>query len=117
MRLYHFTCSDSAPVIAECGELRPKLQPLLGRRLVWLTDLDAPTREQVGLTSRLLACDRMEYRVTVDFDAERWAQYARTFAARYRRHALILNQTTGALPLHWWVSAEPVPVLSVERAR
>lgn len=117
MKLYHFTCSDSAPVIAECGELRPKLQPLLGCRLVWLTDLDAPTRAQVGLTSHLLACDRMEYRVTADVDANRWVQYARTFPGRYRRYALNLNATPGALPLHWWVLAEPVPIVAVERAR
>ncbi len=120
MILYHFTCSDAAPLIEDCGHLLPYTQHQLdGRRLIWLTDLEAPTRTSLGLTSWTLACDRMEYRVTVDVDAHRWVTYVRDRfgSARSRRHAMRLSQSPGALPMHWLVAEAPVPVLSVERVR
>lgn len=119
-RLHHFTCSDAAPLIRQGGHLRPFMQPQIdGRKLVWLTDLDVPTRTQLGLTSHSLRCDRMEYRVTVEVDADRWVTYTRTAfgSARTRRRALDLGRTAGALPMHWWVTDVEVPVLVVERAR
>lgn len=118
MKLYHFTCEDAAPLIEKCGHLLPYPQVQIdGRKLVWFTDLEAPARATLGLTSRRLRCDRMEYRVTVDVDAIRWVQYARQFTGLARRRALDLNEAPGALPLHWLVLAEPVPVIAVERAR
>ncbi|OKI47276.1 hypothetical protein [Micromonospora sp. CB01531] len=117
MILYHFTCEDGAQGIAECGELRAFPQPLLGRRLIWLTDLDAPNRLALGLTSHTLGCDRTAYRVTVDVEAQRWTDYVRELPRPDRRHARLLAASPGALPMHWLVLAEPVPVLSVERAR
>jgi len=117
MRLYHFTCHDSAPLIERCGHLLPHPQVQLdGRKLIWLTDLEAPTRATLGLTSRTLVCDRMEYRVTVDTDAVRWVQYARQLTGPTRRRALELNEAPGVRPMHWLVATEPVPVITVERA-
>lgn len=120
MILYHFTCSDAAPLIAQSGHLRPFMQHQLdGRKLVWLTDLEVPTRAQLGLTSHTLRCDRMEYRVTVEVDAHRWVTYVRDAfgSARSRRWATRLSQTPGAMPMHWWVTDAAVPALAVERAR
>ncbi|MFD6565324.1 hypothetical protein [Micromonospora profundi] len=117
--LYHFTCSHAAPLIRR-SVLRPSPQPQLdGRKLIWLTDLGVPTRAQIGLTSHLLRCDRMEYRVTVEVDAVRWVSYTRAAfgSARMRRRALDLGRTPGALPTHWWVADVEVPALVVERAR
>lgn len=119
MKLYHFTCSHSAPEIQRAGELRPHVQRQLdGRRLIWLTDLEDATRSQLGLTSWTLSCDRMEYRVTVDGDAVRWLPYIGTAfgSARSRRTARVLHGP-GTLPMHWWVAEAPLPVLAVERAR
>jgi len=110
MNLYHFTCSHSAPRIKADGFLRPWIQPVLSVSLIWLTDLDDPTREQVGLTSYSLTCDRLEYRVTVDTAAVRWTTFARTAPARRA-----LELTPGALPMHWWVSEARVPIQLVER--
>lgn len=118
VRLYHFTCSDAAPLIRQSGHLLPHPQVQIdGRKLIWLTDLEAPTRASVGLSSIWLRCDRMEYRVTVDADAVRWVQYAKTIPGRYRRRAVLLAESPGALPMHWLVAEAPVPVIAVERAR
>ncbi|WP_433460746.1 hypothetical protein [Micromonospora sp. CA-248212] len=120
IRLYHFTCSHAAPLIRQGGRLRAFAQPQLdGRKLIWLTDLEVPTRAQLGLTSHLLRCDRMEYRVTVEVDADRWVSYARAAfgSAKARRRAVDLGRAPGALPMHWWVTDVEAPVLLVERAR
>lgn len=117
MRLYHFTCSHATPRIRAAGELFPWPQIQLdGRALVWLTDLEAPTREQVGLTSKTLRCDRMECRFEVDCDPVRWTDYARGLPREVRRLAADLSATDGALPAHWWVSEVPVPVLGGDAA-
>ena len=115
MRLYHFTCGHSAEEIKRSRWLRPNPQPQLdGRELVWLTDLESPSRDQLGLTSVALACDRMEYRVVAVTDAERWVDYARHMPTSVRLLARSLNLQATA-PMHWFVSELPVPVLGLER--
>lgn len=122
MTLYHYTCSCSEAEIRRTGLLLP------GRALgadpaeiprewawqldvIWLTDLDIPHRVALGLTMEIIACDRTEYRCVVG-DAPAvvpWHRFARRLSSRQRTGL----ETGCRLPMHWWVSTEPVPVLSV----
>lgn len=116
--LYHYTCSHSAQQIADTGELRPHRQVALrGELLVWLTDLDRPDRDALGLTSHTLDCDRTEWRVTVQVGyplAQRWVDYARRYPLGVRRQ---LELAPGALPMHWWVvDSSALAIKSIERA-
>ncbi|MGH9252915.1 MAG: hypothetical protein ACRD0W_25905 [Acidimicrobiales bacterium] len=101
MTLYHYTCDHGAARIGDSGILQPHLG------LVWLTDLDVPMREALGLTSHILNCDRIvhRYRVTDTASCQRWLTYLG------RRWQLDLELADGARPAHWWVSEQPVPVV------
>jgi hypothetical protein len=92
------------------GLLVPQPQTWLPDRLVWLTDLPTPWREELGLTSLILKCDRTTHRFTVDVPAAAvlpWAVYARQRRIDRRvRDGL----EDGALPMHWWVSLNPLPI-------
>lgn len=111
--LYHFTCDDGARGVRRdrCLRPNPNTQPGLPP-VVWLTDLDVPDRAALGLTSNVLGCDRTRWRVTVDCDAEPWPVFARGLSFASRRG---LEFAAGALPMHWWVTRGPVPVVRVDR--
>jgi hypothetical protein len=110
MILFHYTCEHAATPIRLEGQLVPQPQVWLPDRLLWLTDLDRPWREELGLTSRIITCDRTAHRFTVDVPAAAvlpWAVYARRRRISQRvREGL----ETGALPMHWWVSLGPLPI-------
>jgi hypothetical protein len=110
-RLWHFTCSHSVDGIHADGELRPHQHPWMPEPLVWLTDLEVPFRDALGLTSHTLGCDRTEHRFEVadPTAAVWWPTYARTVRLATGQR-LALEQAPGAMPAHWWVSAEPIPV-------
>jgi len=109
VRLYHYACSHSAAGIRADGFLRPHAQVLLGDvKLVWLTDMEVPDADALGLTSWTLRCDRTEHRFEVDYDAQRWVSYARGLTPEQR---WALEIAPGARPMHWWVSTESVPIL------
>jgi hypothetical protein len=112
VKLYHYTCRDMAARIDRDGYLRPRPQLYVPADLLWLTDLPEPFREALGLTSLLLGCDRCEVRYEVDTDAATpWLDWYRTLPGQAARHdAQALNNTSGALPRHWWVTTQPVPV-------
>lgn len=115
MRLYHYTCEHAAPQIAKSDALLPNEHPYLGGRpLVWLTDFDKPMRQGLGLTSHVLHCNRTGWQVVVDTnDATWWPTYARTNGlSRPLRDQL---EIPGTYPSHWWVSREPLPIVSIER--
>lgn len=120
--LYHYTCAHSVNSIRRDGKLKPNRHPLLGGlELVWLTDLDVPDVYALGLTSHLLRCRRTEYRATVDAEATiavRWTEYARALRRAGSREVLdgirSLETASGVLPMHWWVSVWPVPVVELE---
>lgn len=114
MKLYHYCCSHSLIGIRRDGTLKPNPHPWLPLPLVWLTDLAEPHRDALGLTSVTLRCDRTEYRVVVETDAERWVRFARPLGPETRE---AFETTPGALPMHWWVSEVPVPVLSIEAVK
>lgn len=110
--LLHYTCVDAAPKIDADLLLRPWRQPALGDLpLVWLTDLDPPDRDALGLTSRhLITCDRMAHRFVVA-DAgtcQPWHRFARTLPASMRWQ--VETAAPGLRPIHWWVSLRPVSV-------
>jgi hypothetical protein len=109
MRLYHYTCLDSDPGIQRDGFLRPNWNPLLRASLVWLTDLEQPNIEGLGLTSDSISCDRTAVRYEVrTVHAERWAKWARKHrVSRPLRDDL----ERFGLPRCWWVATTPLPVI------
>jgi hypothetical protein len=119
MSLYHYTCDhghallgSGSAVLVPGQEQTDKQVPWPGR-LVWLTDLDKPVRDALGLTSHILACDRTRhrYRVTNPDRTVRWV----TVARNYPRDEI--EAELGARPMHWWVSPGPVPVVYDPLAR
>ncbi|MFE0021939.1 hypothetical protein [Amycolatopsis sp. NPDC059021] len=112
---YHFTCLHRARSIERSRELRPNRHPLLGHRLVWLTDLPEPDRWGLGLTSAWLTCDRTAVRVSVQPNEGivRWPAWALWHKVP---HALVDLLEEGARPEHWWVSTERLPVSDVSPA-
>lgn len=114
MRLYHYTCSHSRAKILLDGILKPNERSY--RRLLWLTDLEVPHVQGLGLTSFMLRCDRTEWRVTVNTEiAERWTEYAHRMRVEWPIRQ-VLDGVPGAQPLHWWVSEVDIPITVVERA-
>lgn len=109
MRLYHFTCEHGAERIVQEGLLRPN--PLLKPSVIWLTNLSDAPREWLGLTSIILECDRTQYRFSAEVEEpERYVDWAkRVRLSRRVRDAWEL--APGALPMHWWISETPLPVL------
>lgn len=125
MNLWHYTCRHSMLVL---GTGRAELQPAwdlyddAGRtalpsehrpiaELVWLTDLETPVAEALGLTRNLVRCDRTGYRYRVDDDRAPILRYVsvRRNLPPYARRAL--ETAPGAMPMHWWVSSKPVSVV------
>lgn len=114
MILYHYTCVHSANCIRAEGELHGNEHPWMpdAGPIVWLTDMEVPHREGLGLTSRLLRCDRTAHRFVVDTDrAEHWPVAARRPELAVARCSL--EEAAGVMPMHWWVvlGGAPVPVL------
>lgn len=126
-RLYHFCCEHSAAAIDRTMTLLPGLDWLtLDRRLrragepvsglyrapsvLWLTDLEEPDRDALGLTSHTLDCDRTEFRYTVHSEGTmRW----HAFTAIYQPNREWLDVLEdGRQPDRWFVATMPKNVLS-----
>lgn len=117
--LFHFTCEDRYPMILRSGELVPG-----PHGFVWLTDLEVPIRDALGLTSQILSCDRTAHRVSVDTvrlavgrgqRIDWWPTIRRELlrggaGARVREWIADLEEVDGARPAHWWVSLESLPI-------
>lgn len=115
-RFFHYTCDHGHAAISDEGFTKPFPQVVLGGiELTWFTDLDAPDRKGLGLTSVTLNCDRTAYRFEADITLgiRWWPHFARDFGLASRRRHLELAD--GALPMHWYVSEAPVPVLAATR--
>ena len=113
--LYHYCCGHSLTSIRLDGWLQPHPHHLLCESVVWLTDLEQPHRDALGLTSHTLRCDRTEYRLTVHTgDAVWWPTYARRLDMGVRRQ---FEFTFGAMPAHWWVSTRPLKVASYQAVK
>jgi hypothetical protein len=114
--LYHYTCDHRAGQIRSSGRLVGNAHPLMPHigALIHLTDLDTPDRDALGLTSRILRCDRTKHRVTVETDAAvHWPRFARTIPRHVREN---LESARGALPMHWYIATEPIRIASIEVA-
>lgn len=109
MSFYHYTCLDHGlPGIRETGQLQPHG---IAAALVWVTDLEVPVRDALGLTSHVLDCDRTEARVLVPAHPaiEPWWRWRRAHP-EHRAWARELEDSPGARPAHWFVSATPLPI-------
>lgn len=82
------------------------LEPLSPMGLLWLTDLDAPYREGLGLTSTILDCDRTEFRLELldPSSVRRWVDVRRDYPELWA-----LELAPHAMPMHWYVSRCPEP--------
>lgn len=116
MTLYHYTCRHRARAITRYGTLRPFPQPLFAHiPLIWLTDMDVPDAEALGLTKQNLPCDRTECRYVVETtEAIPWLQ-AETHAALARLLVKIIGPIPliafedGRRPDRWWVATRALP--------
>ena len=100
--LWHYTCTHGWLAIGARGFLRPGLDGF-----VWLTDLDHPHRDALGLSSVLIECDRTAHRYRVDFttDAHPFLKMRHAFDP-LRWDALM--SVPGGLVRHWFVAAVPM---------
>jgi hypothetical protein len=101
-KLFHFTCNErAAMILRDHNTLRPGALGLL-----WLTDLDVPYREPLGLTSHSLSCDRTQNRfeVTDLDDVVPWLNLRRELN---RDWVAALESAPGVMPAHWYVSITP----------
>jgi hypothetical protein len=99
--LYHYTCEHGYKAAKACGSLIPGPEGLL-----WLTDLEPPApRLALGLTTYSLACDRMAhvFEVPVTCDVIWWMQYRRR-----KPHLIAKEFAPGVMPMHWFVSEQPL---------
>ena len=105
MTLFHYTCNHGRVGIGDDGWLRPAQTFWGGEPLIWLTDMDVPDRAGLGLTSRILSCDRLDYRYVAEaHGAEPWLTSSFRIAAPWKA-VLALEAIEGVKPHHWWVSA------------
>lgn len=113
--LYHYTCGHGAAGIGKTGLIDVFLQPPEGQvALTWLTDLEAPNRLALGLTSNTIQCDRLAFRFDVPEPVEvvRYVDVRREHFPRYWREAL--ERSPGAMPMHWYLSLVPQRVANIE---
>jgi hypothetical protein len=101
--LWHYTCRDHGGAkIGESGVLR---LGVLG--VLWLTDLEVPVIQALGLDNQIATCDRTELRYRVD-DTSRvipWMEFRRGV------HPDMLNaleNVRSVMPRHWFVSLDPL---------
>ena len=120
--LWHYTCDHAQDSIGDEGLLVPALAQIgaaaAGRMpswekavagLVWLTDLDSPLRNELGLTSNSIGCDRTRHRYrVVGYSAVHYPTIRRDLPKRARE---ALESAEGAMPMHWFVAYTPVPVV------
>ena len=105
--LYHFTCDHHLAGILNDGQLRPHRHPMLGRSLVWLTDMAEPDAWALGLTSRFLSCDRTAHRFRVTDTST-----CRRFSTLKRLPSdVVADLVRFGKPARWWFSTRPVPVV------
>lgn len=115
MRLLHYTCDHALPMIQRDWMLKPN--PVSYRQLIWLTDLETPNAQGLGLTMMMLKCDRTAHKVVVETDAAvRWTTWAHEQKVPLEIR-LGLDAAEGAMPLRWWVSQVPIPVVDIMPTR
>ena len=109
---YHYTCREKAKQIGATGILLPN-QIYGGPALVWLTDLDRPDIEALGLTAHELDCDRSEIRYRT-----RRTEFTPWIGSTLHASMPPLTQAEfhrGRSPKHWFYSTVPVAVIRDDR--
>lgn len=72
--------------------------------LLWLTDLSEPLPDQVGLSSEILSCNRLEHRITVQSKAvNSWSDLRSKVA-----NDVLRDLEAHAEPNHWFVARRPL---------
>ena len=116
-RFYHYTCAHGAKGILKVGQVRPlsgwwQMLAVAGARIgtapnvVWLTDMEEPDAQALGLTSVMLDCDRTEFRFEVTGPRIRpWGEWADENGVNPRCRQMLEE---GRDPSHWFVSTLPV---------
>lgn len=129
--LWHYTCGCGHKALSRDPVVRPLSELVAPYRLAqwaiehpltidllplaWYTDLDFPNADALGLTMRTIPCDRTRYRYRVRVEPGRVTHrpvpylIARHTMSRYV--AAQLENAPGAMPEHWWIAREPIPVL------
>lgn len=109
--LWHYTCDHGHTQIrgfvVPASDLHEGLDGTPGM-YAWFTDLAAPERHALGLTSYSLGCDRTahRYRVLDDSTLVPWVRVRRSWPSWQDA----LEGAPGARPMHWFVTTMPVPV-------
>lgn len=107
--LWHYTCDHAWMRIGSRGWLKPGPDGF-----IWLTDLDVPHRDGLGLSSAFIECDRTahRYRVEPGHDAHPFVRMQHAFdPARWDA----LMRVPGGLVRHWYVAAVLVRATLDER--
>jgi hypothetical protein len=105
--LYHRTCRHVLEKLEVQSLLTPQPHALLGYNLVWLTSLPSATREQLGLSSHSLSCDRMEHLLRVD-EGEGLIPWNVARNHMPLDGVRALEAAKGTLPACWWVGTHPL---------
>lgn len=122
MTLWHYTCDHTRAALGDSGRLISALAQIDAAKtadwpkwkrtisgLIWLTDLDVPIRDALGLTMNTIGCDRTRHRYrVVNYTAIRYSVARRDLPKRLRDE---LESAPGAMPMHWWFAWTPVPVV------
>ena len=108
-RLWHFTCDHGNRGLGLSGRLRPLKHPMMPElpAAVWLTDDPSPSREDVGLSSKFLSCDRILFRYKV-IRARRvmpWSEVRGRVSVD-----VVTDLESFSRPASWWLSFGPVKV-------
>ena len=110
--LYHFTCDHGHSAIGERGRLMPGPFDVPGiGQVIWLTDDPKASRDDLGLTSTLLSCDRMQYlyRTTGPYRAIRWVDIRGRCRSQWRTDIESFGR-----PSVWWIAKQSIPVRLME---
>jgi hypothetical protein len=119
---YHYTCDHGRAGIGEKGVLRPMHQLVPGVletaesederlmfSLIWVTDLPDPDIDGLGLTKKMLSCERWKhrYRIANPLPLMRFTDMQYRFTPQAQ-----MGLTKGdAKPDHWFVSWVPLPAV------
>jgi hypothetical protein len=127
MTFWHYTCDHGHQEIGGEGRLISAVQlaqkmgkpeafehmPAYQRaiaEIIWMTDMEYPDADALGLTRVTLSCDRTayRYRVAAGYRSIRYVDFRRELPKRTRDE---LENAPGALPMHWWMAYMSVPVV------